>query len=104
MKEIVKNWDKEYRELGGEKFSADWLKDPAMVYRLDVFLTKMWGRIADGTHFLEGDEKRAEIDRIQLQEKESVWANIKLRTDDFSEEATKERLENILRNLRAING
>jgi hypothetical protein len=64
----------------------------------------MWGRISDGTHHLEGDEKKAEIDRIQLDQKEAFWASIRLRTDDFSEEATKERLENILRNLRAING
>lgn len=95
--EILKLWDKDYSELGGETFNESWLDDPVKVLQLENFLFRMWGHISDGTHHLEGEKREAEINRIQQEVKDSVWLkSAPTANNDFSAEMTEKRLENIL--------
>jgi hypothetical protein len=101
---IWKHWDTDYSELGGVKVEKSWMDNDAMLSRLQIFLMMMQGRIFDGTHHLKDEAKDTEINRIQEEQKDAVWASIQESDLRYSAEENLRFIYDMLKDSQIFKG
>ena len=90
---IVKGWPKEFFEIGGEKFKADWLDDPWRLYQVNHFLFAMIvpETMAKVQAKDQGNDVSLSIGQARLHHKDQLW------------EKSREHVEELL-GLRVLLG